>query len=107
VPFKSDINSKSNGWNELIQREELKISELDLSALSSWVIDCFDSYVEIYEDLLPKINNASSEDYEMVHECVVEIFSHLDHIKSHIKDAEKGFTELLRSLALKTEIDKE
>ena len=105
MPFKNDINSKSKSWNELIKREDLMISELELSALSSWVMDCFDSYAEIYEDLLPKISNASSEDYELVHDCAVEIFSHLDHIKSHIKDAEKGFSALLRSLALKAEKD--
>ena len=102
---KIDIEHTSKSWNELIKREDLKISELELSSLSSWLKDCFESYTEIYEDLLLKISNASSEDYDLLHDCTVEIFWQLDHIKNHIKYAEKGFNELLRSLAVKAEKD--
>jgi hypothetical protein len=103
---KSDeIRLLASKWNELIEREKLSLSlsDLDFSALSSWVVDCSESYQEIYSDLLEKIRMSDPHDYDLRHDCVVDIFWHLDHLREHITAAEKGFVELMRLLALKAE----
>lgn len=90
----------SQKWNDLIKKELGKnVTDANLSSLSSWVVDCYESYKEIYEDLLEKIQKASLDDIDLLHDCVVEIYWQLDHIKNHIKASEKGFTTLMRKLS--------
>ncbi len=92
-------------WNKIIknEKESLNLSELDFSALSSWLVDCFESYEHIYSKYLERIKKANPDDYDLIHDSIVEISQHLGHIKNHITDAEKGFSELLRVLATKAE----
>ena len=92
------IHSILKAWNSLIEKEITNTSEMDISALSSWVKDCFDSYEEVYGDLLQKMA-ASHDDYCLIYDCVVAIYWHLDHIKKHIVDAENGFTNLMEALS--------
>lgn len=90
----------------MVKNEETlphKLSEVELSALCSWVEDCSESYEEIYSEFLVKIENASPDDYELLFENVSDIYWALDHIKNHIIDAEQGFTELMHVLSLKAE----
>ena len=102
---KKKIGLASKAWNRIIakERKALSLSELEFSALSAWLVDCFESYSEVYFGLLEKIRNADPNDYDVVHDCVVEIFWHLDHIKDHIISSEKGFLELMRVLARKAQ----
>lgn len=92
-------------WNKIIEREKrsLNLSDLEFSALSSWVVDCSQSCQEIYSQLLEKIRTSNADDYDLLHDCIVDIFWHLDHLKEHITASEKGFVELMRVLALKSE----
>jgi hypothetical protein len=90
-------------WSKLIKSHQKvlakSLTELDLSALHSWAGDCFESFDDIYFNLFEEIRKATPHDYELLHNKVVEIFWQLDHIKNHIIDAEKGFTELMNLLA--------
>lgn len=94
-------------WNKLIENNQKALSqtlsELNLSALNSWAGDCFQSFEKIYFNLLEEIRNAAPDNYDLIHDNVVDIFWQLDHIKKHIIDAEKGFSELMSLLAKKAE----
>ena len=99
-----DINEKYiKSWNNLIssEKESLNISSLEMSALSSWVLDCHKSFNRIYSDLLKKIDSSDSHNKDMLHEIVSEIYFDLKHIQEHIEDADQGFLELMRVLAEK------
>lgn len=102
---KRKINAALKAWNRIIakERKSLRLSELEFSALSAWLMDCFDSYNEVYVKLLEKIRKADPNDYNLIHDCVIEISSHLDHIRQHIAAAEKGLSELVRVLAEKAQ----
>lgn len=108
MPINSEkIKLLAQAWDRILKCEEVtlksNLSELQISALSSWVEDCFQSYKEIYTDNLEKIKNATLDDYDLIHDCVVDIFWQLDHIKNHIIDAEQGFSEFMNLLARKAE----
>ena len=64
--------------------------------------DCFESFDDI-QRLLQELRNAAPDNHELTHDNVVDIFEELDHIKNHIVDAEKGFSELMNLLASKAE----
>jgi hypothetical protein len=93
-------------WNSVLAANQSvlaeKLSELDLSALSSWVGDCFESFHDI-EKLLQELRNAAPDNHELAHDNVVDIFEELNHIKNHIVDAEKGFSELMNLLTQRAE----
>lgn len=99
--IKSDTIDTVISWNDLLlkKRSSLNLSELDFSALSSWISDCYQCFDNIYFNLLKKIQNADSNDSEELHEYVAEIFFDLQHIKDHIDAGERGFLELMRVLA--------
>lgn len=95
-------------WNGFIEQHHQilskHLSDLEISALSACIGDCYESFYEIYFNLLlKKINGASTSDGEILHECVVDLYWELDHIKNHIIDAQKGFEELMHILAQKPE----
>lgn len=94
-------------WNDLIiQQSELlrdQLSELEISSLSSCVGDCYQSFMDVNSILVEKLKNASPEDYNLIHDCVVDMYWEFDHIKNHIVDAEKGFTALISLLAKQAE----
>ncbi len=94
-------------WNKLIDTEfevlKDQLSDLDISALSACIVDCHESFHVIFFDLLDKINNTAPDDFDSIHDCVVDIYWHLRHIKNHITDAEKAFTVLMKLLAEKAE----
>lgn len=81
----------------------MELTELAFSALSAWVPDCFESGQEIYCSLLNKLKDAPPDGDDLIHDCVVDIYWQLQHIKSHIIDAEAGFLEFIRVLADKAE----
>lgn len=98
------IKRLSETWNNLIEKElGQDIDEQELSSLSSWVIDCYEGYKEIYTEQLEKIRTASLDDYDLIHDCVFDIYWQLDHIKKHINESEKGFAKLMRKLAREDE----
>jgi hypothetical protein len=100
IPKEIKINLLAKKWNNLIERElGRKIDDTELSALSSWVVDCYESYNEIYGNHLEKIQNAPLDDHELIHDCIVDIYWQLNHIKMHIEASEKGFASLMRKLA--------
>ena len=90
-------------WNQLLVREMSNAHEDELSALSAWVGDCEDSFRDIYSDLLVQIANASPDDYSTILDCLVEINSHLEHIKNHIVSAESGLLDLIVAISKKEE----
>lgn len=104
---KDNIRMIAQSWSNLIEKNQealaSNLSEVELSALHSWVGDCFQSYNEIYFNLLQEIKNTDSDDVDSMHDKVVDIYWQLDHIKNHIIDAEKGFSELMNLLANKAE----
>jgi hypothetical protein len=93
-------------WNSILEANQSvlakKLSELDLSALSSWVGDCLESFYDI-QRLLQELRNAAPDNRELTHDNVVDIFAELDHIKNHIIDAEKGFSVLINILGEKVD----
>jgi hypothetical protein len=91
-----------NRWNQLIANELDELGKDQLSALSSWVVDCYESYTEICDNL-DKILQAPLSDYDLLHDCVVDIFWELNHIKKHIESSEEGFEKLMKKLATKAE----
>jgi hypothetical protein len=99
------METKARKWFELLQRERhlLALSDLEFSSLAAWVMDCHRSFQQVYDGLLTKISAAGARDYELMHDCVVEISLELDHIKEHIQASEKGFMELMRVLAVRAE----
>ncbi len=100
-----DIKKALKVFDELVKSEknslEGKLSDLQLSALTSWVEDCHQSFNKIYNILLENIKNASSDEPEIVHDNVVDIHWELQHVKNHITDSEEGFFELMKVLAEK------
>lgn len=96
-----------NNWNLLIEKQSdalrEQLNDLEISALSACMGDCYQSFHEVYFDLLEKIKNAAPGDYDLVHDCIVDIYWQLNHVKNHITDAEKGFTALMNILAEKAE----
>jgi hypothetical protein len=94
------IHQITQKWNDLIKREcGQNLADSELSSLSSWVVDCYEGYKEIYKGLLEKIRTASLDDRDLLHDCVVDIYWQLDHIKNHINASEKGFAKLIRKLS--------
>lgn len=94
-------------WNELLDKQSDTLREqlcgLDISALSACIGDCYESFHEVFFELIDKVNNAAPDDFDLLHDCVVEMYWQLNHIKNHITDAEKGFTVLMNLLAEKAE----
>ena len=88
-------------WNLLLEREMGSLPPLQLSALSSWVKDCEESFNEIYSNLLVQIASTSPDDYDTLLEVVIDLYGHLDHVKKHIIDAEDGFNALIEQLSHK------
>ena len=86
-------------WNRLLKNEKKKmhINDLDFSALSSWVLDCEKSFIEIYDVLLNNLKDIKQSDRDSLHEIVSDIYFNLDHIKSHIEASENGFQESKKS----------
>jgi hypothetical protein len=101
------IESVIRTWNGLIggQTKLLgdQLSDLEISALSACIGDCYQSFHEVYFVLLEKLEKADSSDYDSIHDCIVSMYWEFDHIKKHISDAEKGFTALMALLAKKAE----
>ena len=104
---KESLRLSAQAWNKLIEknREALlqNISEVELSALHSWVADCFQGFNEIYFKLLGEIKNFAVDDSDSMHDKVVDVYWKLDHIKNHIIAADKGFFALMNLLAKKAE----
>lgn len=94
-------------WNELIGLQggslRKKLTDLEISTLSACIGDCYESFNEVYFELFDKLEKASTDDYELVHDCVVDIYWQFNHIKNHIEAAEKGLTVLMEILAEKAE----
>lgn len=91
-------------WDQLIvnERDSLNLSPADLSALSSWVLDCFQSFQKIYFGHFAEMINAPIETLDSTHDHVVDIYLELDHIINHIIAARKGLSALMRVLAEKS-----
>jgi len=102
------IKLLAQAWDKMLLGEKEALSSdlscLDISALSSWVRDCSQIFEDIYAVNLEKIKNASPDDFGVMHDCVVDIFWQLDHIKNHIGDAEEGFPVLMSLLAKKAKL---
>jgi len=98
-------------WHETILapwHEELnqRLGETKLSSLYASIPDCFESFYEIYYELLPALLQTSPNDYENLHDHINDVgglAGALQHIKSHIIDAEEGFGVLIKLLAEKAE----
>jgi len=99
-PVNEKIKQVAEKWNNIIKKElSNSIDESELSSLSAWVFDCYESFEEIYNDHLEKIRTASSDDHDLIHDCVVDIYWQLDHIRNHINASEKAFSRLIKKLA--------
>lgn len=78
-----------------------KLTEVELSALYSCIPDCLESFHKIYYELLPALVRMPSGDHDKLFDCLYEIggiSGSLEHIRSHIMDARKGFDVLLKLL---------
>lgn len=95
----NEIENIASAWNNLLlaEKDNLNLSELEFSALSSWLFDINQSYQNIYLESLKKIKK--SDDRESICECVADIISDLEHIQEHIVASQKGFLELMRVLS--------
>ena len=105
---KQEIKKMVSTWNQLIQldKRELKkkLSDVQLSALSTWVEDCYESFEDIYYKYLNMLNQDLRENnIDEMHDIVVEIYMDFQHIKGHIQDAEEGFLILMNTLAKKVD----
>lgn len=92
-------------WDRVLSpyREALsqKLTEVELSALYSWLPDCFDSFTKVYHELIPALSEVPAGDSERILDLLYDIAGtagEMDHIKSHLLDAEKGFKALLEIL---------
>lgn len=103
----TDIEGVIGSWNGLIKAHsallKAQLDELEVSALSALIEDCYQSFHELYFVLLKKLKEADPSDFDLVHSCVVDMYWQFDHIKNHIVDAEKGFAVLMDLLAEKAE----
>ena len=95
-------------WNLIIEHNipllKEQLNDLEISSLAACIGDCYQSFIEIHV-LIDKLSETSQTDYETNHDCIVDLYWELDHIKNHIIDAEKGFVELMRILSEKSETD--
>jgi hypothetical protein len=101
---KEMINKIVSRWDLLLlnEKESMNLSESELSALSSWVKDCYLSYNKLYQKILQSLCHVTSEDYDSIHDCVVETYWELDHIMQHISAARKGLSILMGVVADKS-----
>ncbi len=102
MPISKDTLS---AWNSLLlsEKKHLTLSELEFSALSSWVLDIDRSYNNVYLNLLIGIENSDVYNSQLLHDYVEEIYFDLKHIKDHIEAAENGFLELMKAFAVKSD----
>ena len=98
-------------WNDTILapwHQELaeKLDEVELSALYSCIPDCFESFYEVYYELLPALVRTQPNDFEKLFDYTHDIGGiggSLEHIKSHITDARKGFDVLIKLMEQKAQ----
>jgi len=104
----TDLENVIKNWEALIGEQSAllkeQLSELEISALSACMGDCYQSFNEVYSVLFEKLKSATPGDYDLVHDCIVDIYWEFDHIKNHIVDAERGFSVLMNLLAKKAEL---
>ena len=89
------MKKDANDWDKIIpDMSSLGLTELEYSALSSWVLDCKESVDDIYSRSLTKLG-FSDIDNDTIHGVLIDIHFELQHIKTHIQDAEKGLVALI------------
>jgi hypothetical protein len=105
MPTKQEQNFEliKSIWNSFLdsQKDSLKgaLSDLEISALYTCIEDCYESFQEIYSDLIPALQKAfKDEDYDAMQTHLLDIYWAFDHIKNHIIDASKGFLDLSKQL---------
>ena len=95
---KYPLKATSKSWNKLVKYHEKElrsgVSELEISALTTWVEDCHESFKKIYYNYLPRIKNFSPTDYGKLDTVLIDLNFDLQHIKNHIIDSEKALFEL-------------
>ena len=106
MPIKNKkIDAGVTSWEFVISslKKELdkELSDLELSALTSWLEDCYESFIKIYTKHLQALRKAKNGkiDYDYQLEIVTEIFFELRHVRDHFNDAEKGFLSLMNALS--------
>ena len=106
MPIKKENSIKIQAiWNTFLdsQKDSLKdnLSELQISALYTCIEDCYESFYKIYFELIPLLDIAyKSENYDEMQTIVIDMYWAFDHIKNHVKDSDKGFSELSRQLEI-------
>lgn len=92
-------------WEAVLSpyREALskKLTEVELSALYSWLPDCFKSMNKVCIKLIPALYENPANDRERLLDLFHEVggtAGEIEHIKNHMRDAEKGFKALLEIL---------
>lgn len=95
------MKEKVDNWIKIMpERNLLGLTELEYSALHSWVVDSAESFDKIYNNLLVRLGDNKIDD-DMILECLVDILFELRHIKNHIEDSEIGLSELIEFYAKK------
>ena len=104
-PTPQDVQRLRKQWNALLSRWDAELSTKltadELSALYACLPDCFESFSRIYYDILPALEQMPAGDAATAHDHLHDIGSpagQLEHVRSHIAAAEKGFEVLLKLL---------
>lgn len=106
IKKKPELEKVQPIWNRFLdsQKDALKetLTELEVSALYTCIEDCYESFHEIYFNLIPGLQVASKQkNYDKMQTYVLDIYWAFDHIKNHIIDSDKGFLELSKHLEKK------
>jgi hypothetical protein len=67
----------------------------ELSALGCAIGDIFESFAEIYRDVIPNFEKSGVVKKDVLLDQVIELKSIMDHIKGHLEDAEQGVLKLM------------
>jgi len=100
---KQELEKIKSVWAAFLdsQKGRLKghLTDLEISALYTCIEDCYESFQEIYSELIPALQEAHrAKDYDAMQTHVLDIHWAFDHIKNHIVDAQKGFLDLSKQL---------
>ena len=105
VDKEGQLEQLAQKWEFVLSpyREALseKLTETELSALYSWLPVCFKAMHELYNELIPALSETPPSDRERLLDLFYALGGTagvLEHIKTHIDDAGKGFNALLEIL---------
>lgn len=100
-----DFEINQSIWKSFInsQEESLKsaLSDFEISTLLTCIEDCYESFHEIYFNLIPALQKSfKDKDSCEIHAHVLYIYWAFNRIKNHIINAGQGFLALSKQLEI-------